>query len=50
MFTDKLQPIISYGVATMGGKYIIPKGIGTVSWSWNDDEGKLYTNKWNNAL
>ena len=35
MFTDKIEPIISNGVATIGVKYIIPKWIDTVSWSWN---------------
>ena len=39
MFNDKIEPIISNGVATIGGKYLIPKGIGTVSWSWTDYEG-----------
>ena len=30
MLTDKIYPIIYIGVATIGGKYIIPKEIGTV--------------------
>ena len=30
MFTEKIEPIIFYGVATIGGKYLIPKGIDTV--------------------
>ena len=33
MFTDKIEPIISNGMATIGVKYIITKGIVTVSWS-----------------
>ena len=50
MFTDKIEPIISNGVATIGGKYIIPRMIGKVSWYWNDDEVQLHTNKLNNVL
>ena len=33
MFNDKIEPIIYNVVATIGGKYIIPKRIGTVRWS-----------------
>ena len=43
MFTDRIDPIISNGVATIEGKYLIPKGIGTVIWSWTDDDGQLHT-------
>ena len=50
MFTDKIEPIIYDGVANIGGKDIIPKGIGTFNWSWTDNEGKLHTNKLNNVL
>ena len=50
MFTDKIDPIISNGVATIDGKFIIPKDIGTVSWSWNFDEGQLHTKKLNNVF
>ena len=50
MFTDKIESIIYNVVATMGQKDIIPKSIGKVSWSWNDDEGQLHTNKFNNIL
>ena len=50
MFTDKVEPIISNGVETIGVKYIISKGIGTVIWFWNDDYIKLNTNKLNNIL
>ena len=49
MFTDKIDPKIYNGVATMGGKYIIPKGIGTVKWSWTDGEGQLNTHRLNNV-
>ena len=47
MFTDKIEPIISNGFATIGGKYLIPKWIGTVTWYWNDDEVQIHTNKLN---
>ena len=40
MFYDKIEPIIYNGVANIGGKDIITKGIGTVIWYWNDDEGQ----------
>ena len=50
MFTKKIQNIISNVVYTIGVKYIIPKGIGKVSWYQTDDEGKLQTNKFNNIL
>ena len=50
MFTDKIEPIISNGVSTIGGNYLIPKYNDTVSWSWTDDEGQLHTNKLNNVL
>ena len=50
MFTDNIDTIISNGVATICGKDVIPKYIGTVIWSWIDDEGVLHTNKLNNVL
>ena len=50
MFTDKIETIIYNVVATIGGKDIIPKGIGTVSWYWTDYEGKLHTKKLNNRI
>ena len=50
MFTDKIEPIISNGVATIGRKDLITKRIGTVIWSSTDDEGKLHTNRSNNIL
>ena len=37
MFTDKIEPIIYNGVANIGGKDIITKGIGPVIWYWTDD-------------
>ena len=50
MFSDKIYSITSNGVATIGGKDIIPKWIGAVSWSLTGYEGQLYTNKLNNVL
>ena len=50
MFTDKIETIISNGVATICGIFLIPKGIGTVSWSWTDYEGQLHTKKLNNVI
>ena len=49
MFTEKIDPIISNGVANIGGKDIIPKGVGKFSWYWTDDEGQLHKNKLNNV-
>ena len=49
LFTDKIEPIIYNGVAIIGGKDIITKGIGIVRWSWTDDEGKIYTKELNNV-
>ena len=50
MLNYKIETIISNEVATICGKYIIPKGINTVIWYCTDDEGKLRTNKLNNVL
>ena len=50
MFSDKIDPIIYNGVVTIGLKDIIPKVIGTVSWSCNYDERQLHTNKLNNII
>ena len=50
MSSDKIEPIISNGVATIGGKDLIPKWIFRVIWSWTDYEGKLHTNKLKNVL
>ena len=50
MSPNKIEPIIYNGVATIGVKYLITKGIGAVSWSWTDDERKLHTKKLNNLL
>ena len=35
MFTDKIEPIVSNGVAIIGRNDINQKGIDTVIWSWN---------------
>ena len=50
MFTKTIEPVISNRVATVGGEYIIPKGIRAVIWSWNYYEVKLHTNTFNSAL
>ena len=50
MFTDNIEPIISNGLETIGGKDHITKGIGKIRWSWTDDEGKLHTKELNNVL
>ena len=50
MFADKIYPIIYNVVAAIGGKDIIPKVVGTVSWYWNYYMVKLHTNKFNNVL
>ena len=50
MYTEKIDPIIYNGVEAIGGKYLIPKGIGTVRWFWNDYEGKLHTSELNNVI
>ena len=50
MFYDKIEPIIDNGVATIGIKDLIPKLIGAVSWSCNDDEEQMHTNKFDNIL
>ena len=50
MFTNKIDPIISNGMETIGGNDIISKGIGTVICSWTDDDGQLHTKKVNNVL
>ena len=34
----------------IGGKYLILNGIGTVSWYWTDDEGKMHTSKYNTII
>ena len=50
MFTDKIYPTIFNGVINIGGKYLTLKGIGTVIWFCTNDEEKLQTNEFNNAL
>ena len=50
MFNDKINTTISNGVETIGGKYIVPKRIFTVSWSWTDNEGQLHTKDFNNII
>ena len=42
MYVGELRPIKSHKVATIGGKGHSPEGIGTVKWSWNDDDGRKH--------
>ena len=48
ILTDNIYPIIYNGVATIGGKDIIQKGVGIFSWSYTGDDGQMHTNKFNN--
>ena len=41
MFTDKIYPMMSNGVSTIGGKDIHPKGAVKVIWSCTDGFKKL---------
>ena len=50
MFTEKKEPIIFDGVATIGGKDLFPDGIGAVIWSFTDSKRQLHTNKLSNVL
>ena len=50
MLNEKIEPIISNGVETIGGKDLITKGIETVRWYWTNDWGKLHTKKLNNVF
>ena len=50
MFTDNIDPIVSNGVETIGGKDLIKNGIGIVSWSCTVDEVQLHLNKLNTVL
>ena len=50
MFTDKIYPMMSNGVSTIGGKDIHPKGAVKVIWSCTDDLKKTYKNKFKNVL
>ena len=50
MFVGKLHEVDISGVAAIGGTYFKPTIIGTVKWSWKDDEGKSYTYRLERAL
>ena len=41
MLTNKIEPVVSIWVATIGISDIIEEEIGTVIWSWTDYEGYL---------
>ena len=50
MFVENIEIIMYNVVVTVGEKYLIPKRIGTFSYSFNDDKGQLYTKKLNSVL
>ena len=50
MFHDNMEPIISNGVATIGGEYPIPKEIVTANWLGTNDEGQLHTKRLHNVI
>ena len=37
-------------MANIGGNDLIPKVVSKVIWYWTDDEGQLYTNKFDTVL
>ena len=45
MFTDKIDTIISNGVAPIYGKDVTRKVISTVIWYWTDDKDQLSKEK-----
>ena len=50
MFTKNIELMVPNEVVTIGVKYLHPKGVGTVIWYWNGDEGHLQTRKLNNVI
>ena len=50
MFIGELQSVSNHKVATIGGKGHQPSGIGTVRWTWRDDERKLHEYHIENVL
>ena len=50
IFTDKIDPIIYNWVATICGKYLFPKMIGIVIWSWTYDEVQMHIKMFNNVI
>ena len=50
MFTDKIEPLISNWVTTIGGNDLILKGVVTFFCPCYDDEGKLHTKTKDNLL
>ena len=43
LFIDELRPVTGEQVMTIGGDDNTPEGVGTVEWSWYDDDGKRHT-------
>ena len=50
MFFGKLYEVDISRVVTIGGTYFIPTEIGTVKFSWKDDEEKSHTHRLERAL
>ena len=42
MFVGEMHKMMSHTVATIGGKGHHSSGIGTVKWSWSDDQGTVH--------
>ena len=45
MFVGELRSVPNTKVATIGGKGHPASGIGTVKWSWTDEDGKSHEYK-----
>ena len=41
----KTKKTVTNEITNIGGKYLHTKGIGTVCWSWKDDESQLQSKK-----
>ena len=50
MYVGEIRPVKTQGVATIGGTNFKPSGIGTVQWSWRDDNYKKHTEELDNVL
>ena len=50
MIIYKIEPSMSNGFATIGGKDNNPKGVVTVSWSCTYDKGQMYTHLLDNLI
>ncbi len=50
MFDNKIRPLQSHAVATIGRSMNESSGIGNVKWRWKDDTGQEHTHIIKNAL